>query len=233
MANSQTTLSTKSYSSTSMARSREELGEHHQHAQRLLPRLPHRPRYLSPHEPRHTYRGLLARYFPELPRDKEAIGKWESDIVSNYGHLGKPIEGATTLESANREDVPWGIVTSGTTSLAHSWYRALFEDISKPRVFITAHDVNNGKPDPEGYVTAFEKLKGLYGLADGAKAVVFEDAPTGIKAGVSGGFEVVGIASTFSKEVLLAAGASYVVEDFTKVKISKSGDVVELKLDVL
>ena len=44
-----------------------------------------------------------------------------------------------------------------------------------------------------------------------------------VLAGVNGGFTVVGIASTFPKEVLLQAGATYVVEDFTKVKIDQSG----------
>lgn len=117
--------------------------------------------------------------------------------------------------------------------MAHSWFKTLFGEIKWPQVFITAHDVSHGKPDPEGYNTAFEKLKNIYNLGDGAKGVVFEDAPTGIKAGVSGGFTVIGIASTFDKEKLLSAGASYVVEDFTKIKIDKVGNDIELKLEVL
>lgn len=177
---------------------------------------------------------LFIKYFPELKHDKEAIDTWELNIVKNYSHLGKPIGGVIPiLEQLNENDLPWAIITSGTTNLAHSWFKKLFSDIKKPQVFITAHDVSKGKPDPEGYNTAFEKLKKNYSLGDNAKGVVFEDAPTGIKAGVNGGFTVIGIASTFDKEKLLNAGASYVVEDFSKAKISKSGDVVELILEIL
>ncbi|EMG50283.1 DOG1 2-deoxyglucose-6-phosphate phosphatase 1 [Candida maltosa Xu316] len=176
----------------------------------------------------------FARSFPELKNDKETIDAWELQIVKKYGYLGKQIEGAiSTMDNITKQNIPWAIVTSGTTDLAHSWFTTIFKSVQKPKVFITAHDVSQGKPNPEGYCSAFESLKKIYKLGDSAKGVVFEDAPNGVRAGVNGGFTVVGIASSFSKEVLVGVGATYVVEDFTKVKINKVGDKVELELEVL
>ncbi|KGU25730.1 HAD hydrolase, family IA [Candida albicans P57055] len=176
----------------------------------------------------------FAAYFPELKTDRDSVYAWEMGIVQNYGHLGKAINGSVqTLITLNEKNNPWAIVTSANPKLAGFWLDKLFHGVKKPDVFITASDVSKGKPDPEGYCTAFERLKKVYNLNGSAKGVVFEDAPAGIKAGVNGGFTVVGIASTFPKEVLLQAGATYVVEDFTKVKIDQSGEAVKLVLEIL
>ncbi|EGW30825.1 2-deoxyglucose-6-phosphate phosphatase [Spathaspora passalidarum NRRL Y-27907] len=176
----------------------------------------------------------FTKSFPEkLPVSQKDIDIWESEIVRKYGDLGKPIPGSVAfLESLNEKGAKdsWAIITSGTQELAYGWYNRLFSSIPRPKIFITAHDVSNGKPDPEGYYTAFKKLISLNNIVVGVsrpKAIVFEDAPTGVKSGVNGGFLVIGIASTFSKEVLLKAGATYVIEDFSKVSLIESDDADE------
>ncbi|KAG7666127.1 DOG2 [[Candida] subhashii] len=179
------------------------------------------------------------KFFPELKTDPDSIEAWEREIVTNFGHLGHPIPGSSEfLQALNQAGLSdrWGIVTSGTTELAYAWYDKLFgtAGVERPGVFVTANDVGRGKPDPEGYLTAFGKIRDGLGREDKCEAIVFEDAPTGVKSGVNGGFLVVGIGSTFSKEVLVNAGAKYVVEDFTKVKLerSKNGRII-LKLDIM
>lgn len=56
---------------------------------------------------------------------------------------------------------------------------------------VTSEDVSHGKPDPEVFVTAAQKL----GYPAG-QGVVFEDAHVGIRAARAGGFRVVAVATT-------------------------------------
>lgn len=163
---------------------------------------------------------LFRRFFPYLPNAASDIDAFEKGIVSNYGHFAKSIPGANELLSSINITAQsrWAIVTSGTRDLAHGWMETVHANITKPQVFVTANDVTKGKPDPQGYQSAHRALEQINAKHD-TTAVVFEDAPTGIRAGVAGGYVVVGIASSFPKEVLVAAGATYVVKDLRDVKV--------------
>jgi beta-phosphoglucomutase-like phosphatase (HAD superfamily) len=77
------------------------------------------------------------------------------------------------------------------------------------RVRVTGHEVQRGKPDPEGYLTAAARL----GVTPGA-CVVFEDAPVGIVAARLAGMSIVGVATSCRADELQAAGAQVVVSDF-------------------
>lgn len=85
----------------------------------------------------------------------------------------------------------WAIVTSATRELA--WRRLNAAGITPPATFVTAEDVTRGKPAPDGFLLAAERL--------GFKAtdcLVFEDAPAGIAAGVAAGADVLVITATHS-----------------------------------
>ncbi|HMC56353.1 MAG TPA: HAD-IA family hydrolase [Gemmatimonadaceae bacterium] len=94
----------------------------------------------------------------------------------------------------------WAVFTSGTHPVAE--LRLRFARIPFPSVFICAEDVRRGKPDPEGYRTAAERL----GFA-AADCVVFEDAPTGIAAARAAGASAVGVATTYDPAELHRAHA--------------------------
>lgn len=176
------------------------------------------------------------KHFPYRRNTPEEINDFEFGIVANYGHLAKAVDGVPVLLKILNDDFQnsWAIVTSGTKKLAHGWFEMLFKCYLKPPVFITANDVSNGKPDPEGYLAAFEQLNEKNATElQSTTAIVFEDAPTGIKAGVQGGFTVVGLATTFGKDVLTAAGASYVISDMSKLKLNRVNDSVQVELDIL
>ena len=81
------------------------------------------------------------------------------------------------------------VVTSGTRPLAHARLAAV--GIEPPAVMVFADDVERGKPDPEGYLTAARRLG-----ADPAEALVVEDAPPGIEAGRAAGMATVAVPST-------------------------------------
>jgi HAD superfamily hydrolase (TIGR01509 family) len=74
---------------------------------------------------------------------------------------------------------------------------------------VTGRDVRRGKPDPEVYLTASDRLR----VAPGA-CVVFEDAPVGVEAARRAGMRVIGVATTCHAGTLRAAGAHGVVSDF-------------------
>lgn len=81
----------------------------------------------------------------------------------------------------------WGVFTSGTRALATA--RLVACGIVPPPVFVTADDVVNGKPNPDGYLLALARLD-----ADPSRSLVVEDAPTGIAAARAAGVgTVVGV----------------------------------------
>lgn len=173
------------------------------------------------------------KWFPYRPNSVDAVKEFEGGIVTNYGTLAVEVPGALSLIGVLNKEFQnsWAIVTSGTHNLAHGWIETLFPSHQKPPVFVTADLVSKGKPDPEGYQKAYAELTSLNGVTN-AKAIVFEDAPTGIKAGVNGGFVVIGITTTFPKETLIAAGATYVIKDLTKVKLTHYEDKIKLLVDI-
>jgi beta-phosphoglucomutase family hydrolase len=67
-------------------------------------------------------------------------------------------------------------------------------------VVVSADDVTRGKPDPQVFLLAAERL----GVAP-ARCVVFEDTVVGIEAARAGGMRVVGVAGTNPPERLAAA----------------------------
>lgn len=95
----------------------------------------------------------------------------------------------------------WAVVTSGGTDLARA--RLAAAGLPTPPVLITADDVSHGKPAPDGYRTAAEKLS----FAP-ARTVVFEDSTAGAKAGAAAGATVIGVGRRG-----LATDATIVVRD--------------------
>ena len=77
----------------------------------------------------------------------------------------------------------WAVVTSATRELATVRLRAA--TLPLPEVFITADDVSRGKPDPEGFVLAAQRLD-----VDIKECLVFEDSPAGVKAAKASGAHV-------------------------------------------
>ncbi|MEP9402606.1 HAD-IA family hydrolase [Sphingomonas sp. VNH70] len=77
----------------------------------------------------------------------------------------------------------WAIVTSAPRNLAEVRLRAI--GLPVPDVFVTAGDVTAGKPDPQGFRLAAERL----GVSPG-DCLVFEDSSAGVAAGKAAGAAV-------------------------------------------
>jgi len=92
----------------------------------------------------------------------------------------------------------WAIVTSGARSVAT--LRIRHTGLPMPRVIVCADEIAHGKPHPEGYLTAAERL----GVPPG-ECVVIEDAPAGIEAARRAGMRSIGIVGTFPADRLAMA----------------------------
>ena len=88
----------------------------------------------------------------------------------------------------------WAIVTSAPVALAKR--RIAAAGLPMPRTIVTAEEVERGKPAPDGYRLAAERL----GVAS-ADCLVFEDVPAGILAGEGAGAQVVVITATHHHEI--------------------------------
>jgi sugar-phosphatase len=86
----------------------------------------------------------------------------------------RPVPGAAALLAAI-EPGCWAVVTSGTSEIARARLHAA--GLPVPGLLVTAEDVTAGKPDPQGYLLAAEKLGVLP-----RDCVVFEDAEVGLLA---------------------------------------------------
>jgi mannitol-1-/sugar-/sorbitol-6-phosphatase len=91
---------------------------------------------------------------------------------------------ADLLDALGALRVPLAVVTSASRELATARMRAA--RVPVPGVLVTPEDIQRGKPDPEGYLLAAERIN--VPIAD---CVVFEDAEAGIAAAVASGAQVV------------------------------------------
>ena len=98
-------------------------------------------------------------------------------------------------EAMLRQSQPIAIVTSGPTRLAEARLRAA--GLPRPEVLVSADSVSRGKPDPEPYLLAAQRL----GVAP-SRCTVFEDAPAGVRAGHAAGMRVVALTTTVSADEL-------------------------------
>lgn len=125
------------------------------------------------------------------------------------------IAGAVALTD-EMPDGTWAVVTSGNRVLAAA--RLSAAGISAPAVVVTADDVTDGKPHPEGYASAAERLGVLPSLA-----VVLEDADAGVRAARAAGVAaVIGVGGR-----ALDSDADVVVRDLTWVSWTGDGLLIE------
>jgi len=116
----------------------------------------------------------------------------EAEIISTAEKT--ELEGVVAIPGAREflASLPpdrWALVTSADRELVR--VRLAAAGIPQPKVMVTAEDVTEGKPDPQGYKLAAQRLG-----VDAADCLVFEDAPAGIEAGERAGADVLVITAT-------------------------------------
>ena len=143
---------------------------------------------------------------------KEAIYR---EVVREQGMSA--LEGVESwLRVLRDEEIPCAIASSThreniTTTLDVLGLGEFFSAI------VTAEDVKRGKPDPEVFLTAAQRIG-----VEPRDAVVFEDALVGIKAAQAAGIRVVGVATTEPKDKL--AHADWVVDRLDELNVAQLWD---------
>lgn len=123
------------------------------------------------------------------------------------------LDGVTALPAAREllSALPsrrWAAVTSGSRRLMRTRLEAA--DLPVPEVLVTADDVTEGKPHPQGYLRAAAALG-----FDPARCLVVEDAPAGVRAGLACGAAVLAVATSHSRTDLEGLGATELVDNLT------------------
>jgi sugar-phosphatase len=131
----------------------------------------------------------------------------EAELADKEGVLA--VSGAADLigELAGHE---WAVVTSAGQDLARSRLQSV--GLPLPEVLIGAEDVRMGKPDPEGYLAAAERLRVPANLC-----LVFEDTMPGLQAARAAGMHGIGITTTYPASQL----GQHCIEDFREVRVAR------------
>ena len=152
----------------------------------------------------------IVKKFLDIPKDqidallekKEAVFQ---EIASLNGLL--PMPGVVDfLEKIKAKGLRIALATgAGRTKLDY-----IFKRIEVSQYFqeiITANEIQKGKPDPEIFLKAAEKL----GIRP-EEAIVVEDAPNGLRAAKHAGMRCLAITSTHSRQSL--QGADFIVDHY-------------------
>ena len=109
------------------------------------------------------------------------------------------------MEQIDQAGISIGIVTgSGQKPLIQRILRDFGQYVS-PDHITTAYDVKRGKPNPDPYLMGLEKAGGILP----SEAIVVENAPLGVRAGVAAGIYTIAVnTGPLPDQVLLDAGAN-------------------------
>ena len=148
------------------------------------------------------------------------LGELSDAQIHAYGHEKEmlfreeassidPVDGALPfLEELSAAGIVFALASCGSKSRIHFILRELgIHD--RFAAIVTADDVQFGKPAPEIFERAADRLGSPYG-----DLLVCEDAVSGVRAAKAAGIRCLGIADHARAEELIEAGADHVVRNF-------------------
>ncbi|PVZ96670.1 hypothetical protein BB558_007410 [Smittium angustum] len=154
---------------------------------------------------------VLNKFLPDnIENNHILVTRVEDNIVQDVEGVEVVPGTKELLNSINNDS--WGIVTSGTDALARKRLEQM--NIPVPKHFFTANNTKRSKPNPDGYIACAQSIG-----VDPANCIVFEDAPAGIKAGLTAGCTVIGIISSHTEEQLLNNGVSFCISGYDQLDV--------------
>ena len=168
------------------------------------------------------YQQLFARHGRPLPEDAyygDLAGKSEETIIGTWLGVDGPLlamlvqeridaytalaASGSTVTSPVREAVRYA-ATRVPVAIVSGAFRAEIEPVvaaagiaGELSMIVTADDVEHGKPHPEGYLLAVERL----GI-DPARAIAFEDTEAGVSSAKDAGLRCLAVRGTLPDERL-------------------------------
>ena len=128
----------------------------------------------------------------------------KSDIVrETFAHSIEALPGAVALIlAAAAAGIPLAICSGALRDEIELAARTVGV-LESFAVVVAAKDVQNGKPDPEGYALAAQRLEEASGRTISfEKCVVVEDSPAGIAAAKSAGMKVLAVTNSYPADAL-------------------------------
>jgi len=177
-----------------------------------------------PYNPDTDFKGIFGRHNTDIMAqlwgisDPVQVARMADSKESHFREAAvrlKPLPGVVELLAALAEagwrnaigsSAPMANISALLTATGLAHY---FEAIA------SGEDVKKGKPDPQVFLLAFERLG-----VEPAQGVVIEDAPAGIEAGKRAGAATLGVTTTQTRQTLIEAGADRVVETLAGVTIA-------------
>ena len=158
---------------------------------------------------------ILRHFLGELPEDElQEYGRRKDEIFRELEHSIQPAPGVMGFLSKLEQ---MGLSCAVATSASEIRTASTIERLGLSSYFdaiITAADVHLGKPHPQVYQLACERL----GVPP-TEAVAFDDAPAGVLSARSAGLRCIGVTSNGGSQTLLAAGAETIINGFTDLSI--------------
>ncbi|KAH8112539.1 HAD-like protein [Phellopilus nigrolimitatus] len=153
--------------------------------------------------------------------DIEAAWETEADVVDCSIRILPGVKDMIECIPNGR----YAVATSGAKTYAYGAMTRV--GITPPPVTITADDkrLKAGKPAPDPFLLAASCLG-----FDARRCVVFEDSPSGIRAGVASGATVIAVCTSHERSKIEGCGAHFVVEDMRKVRCATEGEGEGMKL---
>ncbi|MFM5378231.1 HAD-IA family hydrolase [Aeromonas dhakensis] len=161
-------------------------------------------------------REVIRTLAPQLDLAQE--GALLDDLEIHHTGQAEALAGARPL-LASLPVERWAVVTSASQRVAR--HRLHSAGLPLPALLVGAEDVEHGKPDPEPYLLAAERL----GLA-AADCLVFEDAPAGISSALRAGCRVVQVGG----RQRLSPGISALIQDWRQVSVVVEAEGLQLTL---
>lgn len=161
-------------------------------------------------------RPLSASELSALTEEKEAIYRdlYTPSLAPTPGLLD-------FLDELTAQTVPMAVGTSAPVSniaftLNGTGIRGYFAAV------VDASMIQHGKPDPEIYLTAAQRL----GVVP-ERCVVFEDAFSGLEAGLRAGMTVIALATTHTRDELKQTNAHLIIDDFTQLTYAQLVSLID------
>ncbi|KAJ3517325.1 hypothetical protein NLJ89_g586 [Agrocybe chaxingu] len=158
---------------------------------------------------------VAARMRVAAPEDSVRVVGPDDGLISSLPEVPEEKVRKDTLEAWQLEAASVdrsAVATSGAKTYAYGCMNRV--GITPPPVTITADDkrLKAGKPAPDPFLLAAECLG-----FDATRCVVFEDSPSGIRAGVASGATVIAICTSHERSQIENCGAHYIVENLESV----------------
>ena len=162
---------------------------------------------------------IMADFFPEWPLEKRERWSLEKEArfrqVASSSLMERKMPGLDKLKVwIEDRDLPRAAVTNAPRLNAEAMLQGIHYE-SFFQTLVIGDECERAKPDPCPYLTASKNL----GIDDCSTCLVFEDSPSGARAGVAAGAFVVGILSGQEESALLEAGCSLIIKDFEDIKL--------------